>query len=155
MEQENLFGEPIKDLICELPGCLKILRGRQEKYCCSQHGIRHWLQTRVARGHQKYLPLFEVFHEKNPDVLIELERDCYHYIVDLEYKYYGIRAPWERIRWERVNILGTSKGMNDRFTYFYVALILMNHPEWESVIEQRRTNDPDLAGFIEVRERKT
>ena len=96
-----------------------------------------WEPERITR-YEQMRRQWAAFHDANPDVYLELRRIALA-LVRRGRRRYGIGGIFEVLRWQRaMNTTDTDFKLNNNYRAFY-ARFLMNQ-------------EPELAGFFEVRE---
>jgi len=85
---------------------------------------------------------FQTFHEQNPHIYGLLVHYCREWAETSGRKKFGIRAPWERMRWQLAVRTMRPEGepkLNDHMTSFYARLIAAQEPDLRDLLETRRS----------------
>lgn len=86
---------------------------------------------------------FERFHNRNPHVYDLLVKYCREW-VDAGHVRFGIRAPWERMRWHLgIHTDSADFKLNDHMTAYYSRLISAREFDLAELLVQRRSDDAD------------
>jgi len=86
---------------------------------------------------------FEQFHATNPHVYDLLVRYCREW-VDAGHIRFGIRSPWERMRWQLgLHTDSADFKLNDHLTAYYSRLISAREFDLAELLVQRRSDDAD------------
>lgn len=87
---------------------------------------------------------FERFHEQNPHVYALLVSYCREWASATGRRRFGIRAPWERMRWQlAITTTGDAFKLNDHYAPFYARLIAYQEPDLRELFETRRAAEAD------------
>ncbi len=86
---------------------------------------------------------FERFHATNPHIYDLLVGYCRAW-AGTGRVLFGIRAPWERMRWELgVHTDSTDFKLNDHYTSFYARLIVEQEPDLAALLSLRQSVEAD------------
>lgn len=81
---------------------------------------------------------FLAWHRQHPHVYRLIER----FVGELQSRRIrraGIKAIWERVRWEMaVETSSSAPKLNNNWTAYYARLLIIHHPEWGSMFATRR-----------------
>lgn len=92
---------------------------------------------------------FQKFHEDNPHIYTLLVHYCREWAKSSGRRKFGIRAPWERMRWQlsvqTIRPEGEPK-LNDHMTSFYARIIAAQEPDLADLLETRRSIADEWIG---------
>lgn len=81
---------------------------------------------------------FVAWHRAHPHVYRLIERFVAE-LRDRRVRRAGIKAIWERVRWEMaVETSSRSPRLNNNWTAYYARLLIIDHPEWGEMFATRR-----------------
>jgi hypothetical protein len=93
---------------------------------------------------------FEEFHRDNPHIYEMLVRFCREWR-DAGHESFGIRAPWERMRWAiAVQTKSADFKLNDHYCPYYSRLIAAQERDLRGLLTHRRADEADawIADFL-------